>query len=141
MPSPLGGMSNNKKWRTSEERKAVCQALCDHLSQGLSMKCWPLSDPATVKSYIEEFPEDFDAEAIADAKRKGLLFWERLGIDGATGVNKDFNATSWIYNMKNRYPRDWADRIVQEQTGKDGGPIESNVTINVKFVEPLKIIE
>lgn len=47
----------------------------------------------------------------SDAKKRGealsLRQWEQLGIDGMLGKVKGFNATIWIFNMKNRFR--WRD--------------------------------
>jgi len=39
-----------------------------------------------------------------------MLAWEKIGLEGTMGGIKGFNATSWSFNMKNRFPRDWRDK-------------------------------
>lgn len=106
MPAPEGNQ-NNKKWKTPEERQAVCRQLCEHLSAGLSLACFPPCDPKTLRRYVEEYPVDFPAEEIERAFRRGRLEWETIGKDGAKGQLQGFNNGSWIFNMKNRYG--WKD--------------------------------
>jgi hypothetical protein len=113
MPAPKGN-NYGKKWKTPEDRKAACAAVCEHLSKGLSKKCFPLADWDTVEAYIRDYPEDFPSEKIKEAERLNLKFWESIGVDGATGANKDFNAASWIFNMKNRFRSDWTDTTKQD---------------------------
>lgn len=56
--------------------------------------------------------------AFSEATKRGVaksqLFWERLGLEGTTGV-RDFNVVAWIFNMKNRFK--WRDR--QDITSDD----------------------
>lgn len=39
------------------------------------------------------------------------------------------DVTAQIFWLKNRQPKDWRDKQVQEITGKDGGPLESTIII------------
>jgi len=39
--------------------------------------------------------------------------------------------TSMIFWLKNRQPKDWRDKQVQEITGKDGAPIKTETTLNI----------
>lgn len=59
--------------------------------------------PQTLRRYLEEFPVDFDTNAIDQAQRKRQLFWEKAGRDGTMGKIKGFNARSWQFNMGNRF--------------------------------------
>lgn len=47
-------------------------------------------------------------ENFSEAKKIGeggsLLFWEKLGIDGASGKIEGFNATAYIFNKTNKFP-------------------------------------
>lgn len=129
MPAP-GGNTYNKKWPTSEERMAACEAFCAHIRQGLSMDCFPLASAPTIRSYVKTYPEDFCPEKIGVAAREGLKAWEELGLKGAKGEIPGFNATSWIFNMKNR--AGWKDRTEVEAWGILGGPDD------VKKIERLK---
>lgn len=107
MAAPKGN-DYNVKWKTPEERKAVCKKYCKHLSQGLSEKSFPECDIKTIKRYVEDYPKDFPPDLIADAKRRGRLLWEKAGLDGMWMGNK-FNDRVWSFNMKNRYKEDWRD--------------------------------
>jgi len=48
-------------------------------------------------------------------------WWERLGRAGTAGCVAGFNATGYVWSMKNRFPHDWRDR--HEISGPEGGPI------------------
>lgn len=104
------------KWPTPKERKAACNRFCEHIEQGFSIASWPEADDDTIRTYIEKFPEDFDAEMIETAKRECLKFWEEMGINGTRGKIPFFNCASWIFNMKNR--AGWTDRQSIDHGGK-----------------------
>lgn len=74
----------------------------------------------TIYNWIDEHEEFLDAVKIGEAKCR--LYWERLGMSGANGSD-EFNATTWIFNMKNRFHEEWRDR--HEHTGAGGGPIKT----------------
>lgn len=109
MPAPKGN-DYNLKWKTPVERQEAFAAVCEHLAQGYSKECFPLADWDTIESYCEKFPEDFPTEKLKEAMRAHRLLWEGIGIDGARGKINNFSASSWIFNMKNRFRADWADR-------------------------------
>ena len=92
----------------SSYKKEYCNKLIEHMEQGLSFESFA-GVVGVCKQTIynwEKRHEDFKkARQIAIAKCQ--LFWEQLGIDGTLGRYKNFNATSWIFNMKNRFG--WGD--------------------------------
>lgn len=49
---------------------------------------------------------------------------------------KDGDTTAMIFWLKNRRKHHWRDKQDHEVTGKDGGPIETNFTVN--FVKSVK---
>ena len=88
------------KFKTVKERRELANRYSLHCEKGLSNACFEI-DENTLQRYISEFPEDF--RTIKKARRKRQLFWEQMGIDGAMGLIDGFNATTWIFNMKNRF--------------------------------------
>ncbi len=89
---------------------------------------------STFNAWREEKPE-FSA-AVNEAVRQSQAWWERKGRKATFGKIDGYNATSYIFNMKNRFREDWADRKQLEHTGKDGGPIEtSDVSPHDKLAE------
>ena len=45
---------------------------------------------------------------------------------------RSFNAQVWKFVMANRFKNDWAERRVQEVSGPDGGPIQTEAkTVDV----------
>lgn len=65
------------------------------------------------------------SDAIKSALDLSQGWWERKGREGAVGKVDGFNATGYIFQMKNRFRDEWNDTVKQEHTGKDGGPIET----------------
>lgn len=59
--------------------------------------------------------------ALKDARDLALNWWETKGQDGLTADK--FNATLFIFQMKNRFREDYRDQT--ELTGANGGPIET----------------
>lgn len=118
MSAPRGN-NNKMKYKTSEERRALCERFCAHIEQGYSKKSFEECCLFTINRYIADFPEDF--VGIEEAYRKNLKFWEALGIDGTAGNIKNFNSRSWEFNMKNRFREDWADS--KEITGPGGSEL------------------
>lgn len=134
------GNNNAMKYKTPEERQALCKAYCEHISKGLSDTCFPECDMETFKDYRGKFAVDFDSDAITTAQRKRQLFWETIGINGTLGIphsykakngiekeSKQFNAMSWKYNMSNRFG--WKER---NDVTTDGEPL------NISFHNSLK---
>lgn len=107
MPGAKGNQ-NNKKWKTPKERQEAFEAVCQHLAAGYSKESFPLADWDTVEAYCKEFPIDFPPEKLKEAMRRQQAGWEKIGMDGARGEIEGFNATSWIFNMKNRF--NWRDK-------------------------------
>ena len=53
--------------------------------------------------------EEF-SKAVKTAEQHSKGWWERLGRQATIGEVEGFNATSFIFNMKNRFKEDWRDR-------------------------------
>lgn len=102
------GNTNAMKFKTAQARRALCTAYCAHVEQGLSDESFPECDMQTFKHYREEFPLDFGTVAIERSRRTRQLLWEKAGLDGMMGRIHGFNATSWRFNMANRFR--WRDR-------------------------------
>lgn len=121
-------MGQPLKFGTPEKRRAMWDAFCQHVADGYSIKSFPLCDEDTCYSYAKRFPEDCPYEEFEDAKRKALMFWEKLGVAGTTGKLPGFNAATWIFNMKNR--AGWTDRVENTNQGPNGGPQQYEVVVN-----------
>ena len=124
--APLGN-TNNMKWKTPDARQKAFDEVCKHLEAGYSKKSFPSADWDTVEWYCENYPIDFPPKRLKEAMRQHLLKWESIGVDGVTGEIQGFNATAWIFNMKNRFRADWNDTVKNEHMGQDGGPIVQKI--------------
>lgn len=58
------------------------------------------------------------SEAVKKAERLSQGWWEKKGRVATFGGCDGFNATSFIFNMKNRFKEDWRDKVEQEQSGE-----------------------
>jgi transposase-like protein len=72
----------------------------------------------TLDNWASEHPEFLNA--LKASREAAMSWWEDQGQLGITADK--FNATAFIFQMKNRFPDDYRDR--QEVTGADGGAIK-----------------
>ena len=103
------GFSFDKRSLHSKYRPEYCQMLIDHMAGGLSWQCFcgvVGVACATTKLWLETHNEFAQAKAIGEGQSR--LYWEKLGKLGSLGQIKDFNATIFIFTMKNRF--NWSDR-------------------------------
>lgn len=94
-----------------------CEELIEHMKEGLSFesfaaKCDCCKD--TLYEWANVHEEFSDAKKIGSEHCR--IFWEKLGTMGASGGLNNFNATAWIFNMKNRFRSEWNDTQKVEQT-------------------------
>ena len=95
--------------RPTKYKLEYCQKLIDHMSMGFSYDTFGPSIGVCVRVaslWEKKHPEFLLAKQ--EAMGQCLLFWERMGIHGAAGKLPGFNATAFIFNMKNRF--NWSDR-------------------------------
>lgn len=67
----------------------------------------------TLDNWCEAHPEFMDA--VKQAVSWSQAWWEKQGRIATFGGTEGFNATSFIFNMKNRFPGDWKDKVEQDQ--------------------------
>lgn len=96
--------------RQSQFKPEYCEMLVDHMAKGFSFESFAgvvKTSMQTLRVWTQKHPE------FEQAKDEGMarcrLFWEKIGIGGALGQIENFNATSFIFNMKNRWG--WRDRV------------------------------
>ena len=78
----------------------------------------------TLDDWIGKHPEF--SYAIKRAQDESQAWWEQRGRAATFGGVDGFNATAFIFQMKNRFRDDYSDTIKQELTGKDGGAIQTD---------------
>lgn len=108
--------------RPTKYKATYITDVISHLGEGFTLASWAGSigvSRDTVYEWASVYPEFSDA--IKKGRAKGQAIWEkRLANQAITGAG---NTAAIIFAMKNMYQDDWADKIVNEHTGKDGGPI------------------
>ena len=75
-------------------------------------------DRATITNWMEEHPEFFSA--VKRGLQKSQVWWEKQGRSATFGAVPGFNPTSYIFNMKNRFPSDWREKQDVDLTSSDG---------------------
>ncbi len=97
-----------KVGRPTKFDKSMCGDIIGIMEQGLSKEAAAAKLGISERSfyYWQEENEEF-LQAVKEGERRSLLWWEEKGIEGMTGKIQGFNATTWIFNMKNRHK--WKD--------------------------------
>ena len=80
-------------------------------------------------------------EAVKEAIRASQAWWEKQGRLATFGKIKGFNATSYIFQMKNRFRADWRDSQAHELSGPDGAPIQAEIRVVIVPPKELAVIE
>ena len=73
------------------------------------------------------------SDAIKAACDLSLAWWEETG--QVNMLRQGFNATAYIFQMKNRFREDYRDAAQMEHTGKDGGAIETRDVTEMSDIE------
>lgn len=110
--------------RPSKYSEAYCNEAVECLGEGHSVTALAGRlgvARSTVFKWADEHPEFSDALKVGQAK--ATAFWERVLIKIAQDGGG--NATAAIFGLKNRAADDWADKVVNEHSGPNGGPIET----------------
>ena len=97
-------------------RKEFCERLINHMAHGFSFESFAgllQCSKQSLYSWSEDHEEFMDAKDVGTQRSR--LFWESLGIEAAKGKIPNFNASVWIFNMKNRFG--WRDREREELIG------------------------
>lgn len=83
--------------------------------------------PSTFALWQKE--NDEFSEAVKEAEKISQGWWEKQGRISTFGGTPNFNATSFIFNMKNRFKEDWKDmtRSESQALDKDGKPTDPPV--------------
>lgn len=109
--------------RPSLYNSKYCEALIQHMSQGLSYESFAGTisvSKQTLYDWEKANPEFVDAKEVG--LEKSRIFWESLGIQNIINTSesspnvgsssKSLNASVWIFNMKNRFG--WRDKQPDE---------------------------
>ena len=72
----------------------------------------------TLNEWMKIHPEFSDS--VKMGLRKSQAWWEEQGRLATFGGIEGFNATSYIFQMKNRFRAEWNDTIKSDHTSSDG---------------------
>lgn len=75
-------------------------------------------DRETLNNWMAAHPEF--SSAVKRGLQRAQVWWERQGKVATFGAVPGFNATSYIFNMKNRFPSDWREKQDVDLTSSDG---------------------
>lgn len=78
----------------------------------------------TFENYQKKYP-DF-SEAVKRGLQISQGWWEMKGRKASMGGVEGFNATAYIFNMKNRFKHDWKDKHEVEHSGE-------GITLNLHY--------
>lgn len=120
--------------RPSEYDPAICEVLgaLGHEGEGMAeaiVACGISRD--TFYRWQEKYPEFSDA--VKGMRARSQAWWERKGREATFGGVDGFNATSFIFNMKNRFPDEWRDK---QEVGLDANVRVSGVEMTFVGVDP-----
>jgi hypothetical protein len=99
--------------RPSDFKEEHCELLIEHMRNGLSFESFAGVAGCcrkTIYNWLEQHPQFLHAKSVGTGL--SAIFWEKAGIDGTLGKIDGFSASTWIFNMKNRFR--WADRSETE---------------------------
>lgn len=87
-----------------------CEQVIEHMACGATLTSFAAEvnvARSTINEWIDNHPEFREATGIG--KAKAAAWWEKVNRGLATG-EKEGNATSTIFGLKNLAPEDWNDR-------------------------------
>lgn len=107
--------------RPTKYKPEICSRVVDMGKYGASKAEMALELDIDYTTFLawQEKHEEF-SKAVKRAENNSKGWWERLGRQSAVGEVENFNATSYIFNMKNRFKEDWRDRHDLDHTSSDG---------------------
>jgi transposase len=73
-------------------------------------------DRSTLSDWCEKHDEF--SRAVKSGLDRAQAWWEKQGRIATFGGCDGFNATSYIFQMKNRFKEDWRDKVDNHTTGQ-----------------------
>jgi transposase len=104
--------------RPSKYDPAFCDRVIELGKEGMG-KCEMAAELDLCYNSFETYQADNPEflKAVSHALRLSQAWWEKNGRLATFGGFDGFNATSYIFNMKNRFKEDWRDKVEQEHSG------------------------
>ncbi|WRH62053.1 MAG: hypothetical protein RSE12_17025 [Fuscovulum sp.] len=137
----MAGKRKEGRGRPSDYDPAMCDKVIGLGDTGMG-KCEMARELGiaynTFEAWQDEHPEFL--KAVKEALARSQAWWEQNGRIATFGGVQGFNATSYIFQMKNRFRQDWNDTVRTELTGRDGGPIQTqDVTVEALIDEARRL--
>ena len=104
-----------KLGRHTGYKPEYCEMLINHRASGRSYETFAAivgCSISTLYNWEVAHPDFMEAKEIA--LPLALAKWEDMGIAGTAGKLKGFNATSYVYIMKNRFPKQYRENPAEE---------------------------
>ena len=115
--------------RPSDYRPEYCEQVIELAREGMGRAEIAMSIGvvrATLTNWEKVHPQFL--VAMTHAEEMSLAWWSQQGRKGIW-AGSQFNASAYSLQVRNRFPRDFRDKVDHEHTGKDGGAVQSEVTI------------
>lgn len=119
--------------RPSKYKPAFCQKVIEAGREGKTLAGMSATlgvDRSTLNEWREKHPEF--SRAVKAGLDLAQDWWEEKGASATFGGIDGFNATAWIFNMKNRFKEDWADRQLLGSDPENPLPTGFDVTLHGK---------
>lgn len=116
--------------RPSKYDPAMCEAVIECGRDGMTLAEMAAElgiDRATINDWRNKHPEF--SRAVKTGLDLAQAWWEKQGRVATFGGVDGFNATSYIFQMKNRFREDWADRQLLGSDPDNPLPVSIPVTI------------
>ncbi|MGB1215825.1 MAG: hypothetical protein ACPG4X_20825 [Pikeienuella sp.] len=105
--------------RPTKYKPDMCQVVIDCGKQGMTLAEMAAEldiDRSTLNEWTERHAEF--SRAVKSGLDRAQAWWEGKGREHTFEKADGFNATSFIFNMKNRFRDDWNDKTTTEIEGK-----------------------
>jgi hypothetical protein len=112
--------------RKSKYDPKYCDELIEHMSEGYSLEGFAgklMVSKMTIYAWVDAHPEFAEAKQVGESAAR--YWFEKVANLAMKGRIENFNATVYIFNMKNRFG--WRDK--QEVTGENGGPLTMELIV------------
>ena len=138
LPDPPGTFIEDKRpvGRPTTYKPEYCDSIIIWGKLGKS-KEWIAAELSVTPKTLDNWAvanEEF-LQALEVANLKSQQWWEDTGQNGMQ--SKAIDGSIWSRSMAARFPRTWREKVSNEHTGLDGGPIKThNTNIDITNMNP-----
>jgi len=129
-----------KTGRPKKYDPKYCREIVQWMARGFSIISFAGKigvDERSIYYWVAKYPDFF--QSIKIGKAKSILFWERVGMLGMMGKIQGFSASTWVFQMKNRWG--WSEKLsvdlldeLNSDTENDNQPKESPIETMQRLV-------